>query len=376
MSPELTYTLIVCAKIVFVFGIAITSIPVLVLVERKLLGWMQMRPGPNRVGPWGILQTMADGIKLLFKEDVIPDNIDRPTYHVAPLLVICPALIVVAVIPFGPVIEVAGYEIGMSIADLDYGLLYVFAVASLTTYGIVLAGWSSNNKWSLLGGMRSMAQMISYEVTLTVSIVGVLLLCQTFSLREIADAQSGGFWKWNVFSQPLGFLLFFIAGVAETNRLPFDFPEGESELTGGFHTEYSSMRFAMFFMGEYMNVFIMSCILATLFLGGFHPPYPYEFGTSWLEGMHGFAWVGIKIAFFVFLFIWLRGTLPRLRFDQLMRLGWQVMLPLAFLNLFATAVLIALRAPWWVMGLVGLAVIVVADLLMSRLFWSVRRAVG
>ena len=218
--------------------------------------------------------------------------------------------------------------------------------------------------------------MVSYELTLALSVVGLLLLTGTFNLREIADQQAGGFWRWNIVSQPLGFVLFFLSGIAETNRLPFDLPEGESELTGGYHTEYSSMRFAMFFMAEYAGVFLMSAIITTLFLGGFHPPFPYEFGTTSLNGLIGFACFGVKAGTLILLFIWIRGTLPRLRYDQLMSLGWKVMLPLAFFNLFATAILVVFESSWWQMGLVGVAALVLTDALLNRIFWRRRRATG
>jgi len=375
MSAFLIYTILIVIKIVIVFGIVLGSVPALVLVERKLLGWMQIRPGPNRVGPWGLLQTIVDGAKVFFKETVIPDGVDRPVYDLAPLLVIVPALVVSCVVPFGPAIEIAGIQIPLSITDLDLGLVFYFAVASLTIYGIVLAGWSSNNKWSLLGGLRSSAQMVSYEITLALSVVGVLLLCGTFNLREIAEKQAGGFWYWNVCRQPLGFFLFLLAGLAENNRLPFDLPEAESELTGGYHTEYSSMRFVTFYMAEYVNIVLTSAIITTVFLGGFNPPYPYEFQGTWLDGLIGVVWFGIKVGALAILYIWIRGTLPRLRYDHLMALGWKVMLPLAFINLFITAILIALERPWWEMCAVGLAILLMTDIFLSHILWRRRRAV-
>lgn len=378
MSP-LVYTLITLVKIGIVFGILLTSVPVLVLVERKVLGWMQVRPGPNRVGPWGMLQTLVDGLKIYLKENVIPDGVDWLPYQLAPILVISPALIASAVVPFGPTIEIAGYSIPLSITDLgdkdhSLGLVFFFAVASLTIYGIVLAGWSSDNKWSLLGGLRSVAQMVSYEITLALAVVGVLLLSGTFSLREISEQQSGGFWHWNVFQQPLGFVLFLIAGLAENNRVPFDLPEAESELTGGYHTEYSSMRFAFFYMAEYMSIFLVTAMLTTLFLGGYQPPYPGALGVSWLDGLIGVFWFLAKIGALVFLYIWIRGTLPRLRYDQLMAFGWKVMLPLAFVNLFLTAGLMAAQWPWWGMGIMGVIVLLLTDWLLSRILWRRRRA--
>jgi len=372
----LLYTFIILLKIIIAFGVLLGSVPAMVLLERKLLGWMQVRPGPNRVGPWGLLQTVVDGAKVFFKETVIPAGVDRPIYELAPMLVMVPSLVVSCVIPFGPVITIAGVQIPLSVADLDLGLLFVFAVASLTIYGIVLGGWSSNNKWSLLGGLRSSAQMVSYEVTLALSVVGVLLLSGTFNLRTIADQQAGGLGHWNVFCQPLGFVLFLIAALAENNRLPFDLPEAESELTGGYHTEYSSMRFVMFYMAEYVNIFLTSAIITTLFLGGFHPPWPYEFHGTWLDGLIGIACFGIKVGALIVFYVWIRGTLPRLRYDQLMALGWKVMLPLAFVNLFLTALLIAFERPWWEMGVVGLAILFLTDVFLSYIFWRRRRVAG
>jgi NADH-quinone oxidoreductase subunit H len=374
MSDFWLYTAIVILKVVIVLAVTVGSVPAMVLAERKVLGWMQVRPGPNRVGPWGLLQTIVDGMKVFFKETVIPSGVERPLYELAPLLVVVPALVVSSVVPFGPIIEVAGVRIPLSVTDLDLGLVFYFAVTSLTVYGVVLAGWSSNNKWSLLGGLRSSAQLVSYEITLALSVVGVLLLCGTFNLREIADQQAGGFWHWNVCRQPVGLVLFFVAGLAENNRLPFDLPEAESELTAGYHTEYSSMRFVMFYMAEYMNVFLTSAVIVTLFLGGFHPPYTYEFGTTLLDGAIGLVWFGVKVGVLVFTYIWIRGTLPRLRYDQLMALGWKVMLHLAFINLFVTAFLIAFARPWWEMGLAGAAMIILADVVLSQILWRRRRA--
>ncbi|MCX8035913.1 MAG: NADH-quinone oxidoreductase subunit NuoH [Candidatus Sumerlaeia bacterium] len=376
MNEFLIYSLITIAKIGVVFGLVIGSVPVVVLAERKLLGWMQVRPGPNRVGPWGLLQTLVDAAKVFFKENIIPDGVEPLTYRLAPILVITPVLISASVIPFGPPVTIAGREITLAIADFDLSLLFFFAVATLSVYGIVLAGWSSNNKWSLMGGLRSSAQMFSYEITLSLSIVGILLTSGTFRLTAIAAQQAGGFWHWNMFLQPLGFVLFLLAAIAEVNRTPFDLPEAESELTGGFHTEYSGMRFVMFYMSEYSSVFVMSSVIATLFLGGYNPPFPYTFGTSWFDGAIGLFWLLAKIGALVFFFIWLRGTLPRLRYDELMMLGWKILLPLAFLNLIVTAILVALNWPGWVLGLTGVAALIVTDLVVSQILWRRRRAAG
>ena len=363
--------LISAIKIAFVVGVALGAMPFVVLFERKLLGWIQVRPGPNRVGPWGLLQCIVDGIKLFFKEEIIPDQADKPLYLLAPALVVIPAFLVLAIIPFGPTLHVLGRDINMSVTDLNIGILFFFAIASLGVYGIVIAGWSSNNKYSLLGAMRSSAQMLSYEISLGLSVVGVLLLAGTFDLRTIAEQQAGGFWHWYIFQQPLGFVLFLAAGFAETNRLPFDLPEAETELTGGYHTEYSSMKFAMFFISEYINIMTMSAIVTTLYLGGWTAPIEHGILPPWLAGP---LWFGAKVFVLIFFFILIRGTWPRLRYDQLMAFGWKIVLPLALANIILTACLVALDSPWWVFCLAGLAVIFVIDRIATMLRRSTLRA--
>jgi NADH-quinone oxidoreductase subunit H len=358
-------------KVGFVAGVALLAMPFVVLFERKLLGWIQVRPGPNRVGPWGLFQSFADGIKLFFKEEIIPEQADKPLYLLAPMLSIIAALVVLAIIPFGPTVHVFGRDINMSVTDLNIGILFFFAIASLGVYGIVMAGWSSNNKYSLLGGIRSSAQMLSYEISLGLSVAGVLLLAGTFDLRTIAQQQAGGFWNWYVFQQPLGFVLFMAAGFAETNRLPFDLPEAESELTGGYHTEYSSMKFAMFFISEYINIMTMSAIVTTLYLGGWTAPIQHGIVPEWVAGP---LWFGAKVFVLIFLFILIRGTWPRLRYDQLMAFGWKIVLPLAFVNIILTACLVALDSPWWVLCLAGLAAVFVIDRIATMVRRSTLRA--
>lgn len=319
-------------KIVIVFGVVLTFLAYLALFERKVLGWIQLRYGPNRVGPWGLLQPLADLLKFLFKEDVRPNTPNPVLFTVAPILALVPALMTYAVIPFGDRILLFGREITLYITSVNVGLLYLFALSGLGVYGIVLAGWASNSKYSLLGGLRSAAQMISYELTLTLSVVGVLIQAGSLDLVEIVRAQSGTYWgiipRWHVFwYQPLGFLLFFIAAIAETNRVPFDLPEAETELVAGYHTEYSATKFAMFYVAEYANILAVSALATTLFLGGWNGP-----GVE-RAPLLGVVYFAAKTAVFLFIYIWLRATLPRFRYDQLMRFGWKVLVPLAFANI-------------------------------------------
>jgi len=319
-------------KIGVVFGALLLTVAYMTWIERKLVADIQVRLGPNRVGPYGLLQPIADGIKLMFKEDLIPSQVERAVFLLAPSLSVVPAFIAFAVIPFGDTTTLFGLlprPVGLHITDIDVGVLFVFGVASLGVYGIVLAGWSSNNKYSLLGGLRSSAQFISYELPMGLSVVGVLMLAGSLSLVDIVKAQEGVSWmgeilpmpNWFLFSQPLGFFIYFVCALAETNRSPFDLPEAETELVAGFHTEYSSMKFAMFFMAEYANMITVSALATTMFLGGWLGPI----GPSpvWFLG---------KVFLLLFLFIWFRATLPRFRYDQLMHFGWKWLLPLALLN--------------------------------------------
>lgn len=323
-------------KILLVFGATMLGVLVMILAERRLSAFIQDRLGPNRVGPGGILQPLADGLKFLFKEDIIPAHVDKVIYVAAPALILVPALITFAVIPFGNEAQIFGRSVKLQIADVNIGVLYILAITSLGVYGIVLGSWASNNKYSLLGGLRASAQMISYELSLSLSLIGVLMLCGSLRLNQVLESQET-WYSWNVFKQPLGFLIFTVAAFAETNRLPFDLAEAEQELVAGYHTEYSSMKFAMFFMAEYANMITSSALIATLFFGGYR-----LFG---LENLHWIIQPLIliaKMAFFLFLFIWIRWTLPRFRYDQLMMLGWKILLPLAFLNVFITGILLTI----------------------------------
>ncbi len=304
----------------------------LTLIERKLLGRFQLRPGPNRVGPFGLLQPLADGVKLLFKEEIIPAGVDRFVFLVAPMLSLLGALMAFAVIPFGAPVHIFGRTVPLQVAGPSLSLLYVFAVASLGVYGIVLGGWSSQNKYGLLGGLRSSAQIISYELAMGLSVIGVLLAAGSANLNQIVSAQTR---EWFVFPQIVGFIVYFICAIAETNRAPFDLPEAEQELVAGYHTEYTGMKFAMFFMAEYINMITVSALATTLFLGGWHGP---AFLPSYL-------WFLIKVAIFLFVFVWLRATLPRLRYDRLMAFGWKILLPVALLNAIGTAAWVALVHP-------------------------------
>ncbi len=316
------------------------SAAVLVYLERKIAGWAQQRVGPNRVGPLGLLQPLADIVKLIFKEELRPKAADTWLFYLAPILSATTAFAAFAVIPFGPPTTLFGLldrPVPLQVADLNVAILVVFAITSMGVYGIVLAGWASNSKYSLLGGLRSSAQMISYELAYGLSLASVLVIANTLSLREIVDQQAGVWWlfgaipvpQWYVFLTPVACFIFFVAGIAETNRAPFDFPEAEQELVAGYHTEYSSMSFALFFLAEYVNMVTASAVTVSVFLGGFYMP----FLPDWL----GPLWFLMKVAVLLFIYIWLRWTLPRYRYDQLMDFGWKRMLPLAIVNLLVTA---------------------------------------
>ncbi|KAF0249725.1 MAG: NADH-quinone oxidoreductase subunit H [bacterium] len=324
-------------KIGIVFLILMHALAYIVLLERRLLGFIQMRLGPNRVGPFGLLQPLADGIKFFFKEEIIPRDADRVLYILAPIVALVPALTTIAVIPFGDTINLFGREIELSVTRVDISLLVILALTSMGIYGIVLAGWSSNNKYSLMGGLRSSAQMISYELSLSLSIVGVVIFTGSLDLAQIAKEQMNTWWgiipKWNILTQPIGFMLFLISVIAETNRVPFDLPEAETELVAGFHTEYSSMKFAIFFIAEYANMVTASAMATLLFLGGWHGPFVKDFPLL------GPVYFTLKILFFLVLYIWLRGTLPRFRYDQLMKFGWKFMIPVALANVVLVAAL-------------------------------------
>jgi len=342
--PIWIYILAAVIKSAVVLLVLLTAVAYTVWLERKVVGHMQNRWGPTRVGPFGLLQPAADGIKFLFKEDLTPPHVYKPLFLAAPLIAVIFALTSIAVIPFGNSITLFGYSFPLQITDVNTGLLLILGVTSIGVYGVALAGWSSNNKYSLLGGLRASAQMVSYEISLGLSLVGVLILSGSFSLRDIVDAQGGTFLgfipRWNIFVQPVAFFCYLMAAYAETNRIPFDLPEAETELVAGYHTEYSAMKFAMFFMAEYANMITVACLATLLFLGGWHGPI---FGPAILQVLLPVFWFGAKIFAFLFLYIWVRGTLPRFRYDQLMAFGWKFLLPLALANLIVTAIVVVVK---------------------------------
>src|SRR5436190_3742788 len=317
--------LIMMIKVIVIFGGVMGALAYLTWIERKVMARVQMRPGPTRVGPFGLLQPIADGLKFLFKEDVVPTNANRFLYIAAPIISLIPALLSFSVIPFGPWLQVT---------DLSVGVLFIFAITSLGVYGIALGGWASNSKYPLMGAMRSSAQMISYELSLTLSVVGVLMIANTLSLREIILAQQhtwlGFIPRWNIFLQPVAFLIYLTSGIAESNRLPFDLAESEQELVGGWHTEYSSMKFLMFMMAEYANMIAVASLATILFLGGWNGPM---FGPALLQMVLPVGWFVLKVGGFVFFYVLLRSTIPRFRYDQLMRFGWRVLVPLSLANI-------------------------------------------
>ena len=315
--------------ILVVVGCLMLFVAYLTLLERKFLGYMQVRLGPNRVGYFGLLQPIADGIKSFLKEDIIPDNADKPVFVIAPMISFITALSMFALIPFGDRITVFGREIKLVIADVDIGILYIFALGTLGEYGIVLGGWASGNKYGLLGALRAAAQMISYEVALGLIVLGTIILAGSLRLTEIVEAQRG---LWFIVYQPFAFLLYIVAALAEINRTPFDMPESESELACGFNVEYSSMKFALFMIAEYTHLVIVAALSTTLFLGGWLGP--------WLPGP---VWFFIKVMAMIFLFIWIRGTYPRMRYDHIMKFGWKFLFPAALLNVVITALVVALR---------------------------------
>jgi NADH-quinone oxidoreductase subunit H len=344
----LTFFLLSILKIAVVLVIYLTSVAYTVLLERKVVGRIQNRWGPSRVGPFGLLQPLADGAKLFFKEDLMPTNVYRPLYVLAPVIALSCALISIAVVPFGANITWHGVDM-FQISDINIGLLVILAITSVGVYGIALAGWSSNNKYSLLGALRASAQVISYELALGLSLIGVVLRAGSLNLRTIVESQAGhGILSWNIFGgfQFVAFFIYLMAAYAETNRAPFDLPEAETELTAGYHTEYSSMKFAMFFMAEYANMITVSCVATLLFFGGWSSPFGSllpQFGGLFGQAIMPVFWFVLKVFCFLFLYIWVRGTLPRFRYDQLMGLGWKVLLPLAIANIVGTSLWLALR---------------------------------
>jgi len=332
--------LITTIKIVVVITALLLGVAYSVYAERRVSAFIQNRFGPNRVGPQGLLQPFADVLKLVFKEDVVPSKANKAIHTLAPMISIFVSLTTIAVIPFGNTIILWGKEIPLYITNVNVGILYILALTSLGVYGITLSGWSSNNKYSLFGGIRSSAQMISYELSMGLAVVGVVLVTGSLSLQDIVIHQLG--WKWNIILQPVGFLIFLIASFAETNRAPFDLPEAEPELVGGYHTEYSSMKFALFFLAEYANMIVSSAVITTLFLGGWQFPYLQNFGLApLLTSLIQIFFFAVKIIALVLFFIWVRWSVPRFRYDQLMNLGWKVMLPLAIVNIIVTAIVVA-----------------------------------
>ncbi len=350
MSDTAVFVIATVVKVLVIFLLAVHVVPIMVILERRISAWIQLRVGPNRVGPLGLFQPLADLVKFLGKEDFVPAQADKVLFWLAPALTAIPPFLVMALIPFGPAMEVAGRDLQLVVVDSPVAMLLILALSSLTVYGIAIGGWASASKYSLLGGLRSSAQMISYELALGLSVLAVVCVSGSLNLVEIVQrqtqffgfAENGNWAGWNVFSQPLAFLVFLIASYAETNRLPFDLPEAESELVGGYHTEYSATKFALFFMGEYVGMLAMSCLVVLLFLGGWHLP-----GLSLLplsKNLFALVSVGVfmaKVGFFLLLFIQVRWTLPRFRYDQLMRLGWKVLLPIALINLLITGAVVA-----------------------------------
>lgn len=336
MLQDLLYKTIL-ASLILVISLLVAMYST--LIERKVAGWFQDRHGPNRTGPWGLLQPLADGVKLFFKEELMPNTADKFLYILGPSLTMFIALLTSAAIPWGPDIEIAGKTYALQVADINIGVLYIFAILSIGVYGIMIGGWASNNKYALLGAVRASSQMISYELAMSLSIIAIVMMSGSLSMREIVQQQPG--FNWNIWYQPLGFLIFLICAFAETNRSPFDLPECETELVGGYHTEYSSMKLGFYLFAEYINMFISGAVMATLFLGGYHFPFIDRLGLS----PNVFAFVSFmilftKITLFGFVFMWIRWTLPRFRYDQLMRLGWKTLIPLAILNVVITGVVI------------------------------------
>jgi len=340
MITEYIIYKIILASVILLISLVVAMYST--LIERKVAGFFQDRLGPSRAGPWGLLQPLADGVKLFFKEEFMPNTADKFLYILGPSLTMLIALLISAVIPWGPDIVINGKTYPLQVADINIGVLYIFAVVSIGVYGIMIGGWSSNNKYALLGAVRASSQMISYELAMSLSIIAVVMLSGTLSMKEIVAQQQGI--NWNIWYQPLGFLIFLICAFAETNRSPFDLPECETELVGGYHTEYSSMKLGFFLFAEYINMFISGAVIATLFFGGYHFPFVDRLGLSQnAMAAVGFLVLFAKITFFGFLFMWIRWTLPRFRYDQLMGMGWKKLIPLAILNVLITGVVILLN---------------------------------
>ena len=335
---------LVIIKVIMVFAFLVVMVLFSIVFERKVVGRMQNRIGPNRTGPWGTLQSLADGVKLAFKEEVIPLLADKPVYFLAPILSAVPAFLAFSVVPFGPQVSMFGHQTMLQLTDLPVGVLVIFACSSLGVYGVVLSGWASGSTYPLLGGLRSAAQMISYEVAMGLSFVAVFLFAGSMSTSQIVFEQRH---TWYVLPLIVSFIIYAVAVVGETNRAPFDLPEAESELVGGFHTEYSSFKFAMFFLAEYINMVTVSALATTLFLGGWRAPWPISLWDGANSGWWPVLWFVIKIVLLIFVFVWLRGTLPRLRYDQFMQLGWKVLIPINLVWILAVSSMHVLRDRGW-----------------------------
>ena len=378
MTPAqiLTPTVLTYIKLILIVAVVPAIVGfVIVLAERRLMGFMQVRLGPNRVGPKGTLQGLADLVKLVTKEDVTPMRAEKAVHFLAPVLAVIPALTALAVIPMGPEVRLArGVRTPLWVADVNIGLLFLLAITSIGVYGIILGGWASNNKYSLLGGLRSAAQLVSFEVPMGLSLVAVLLMTRSLSLVEIVQRQDR-MHLWFLFPGLLSFFLYFVSGIAETNRNPFDLPEAESELVSGFNTEYSGVKFAFFFLGEYAAMIIISCVAVTVFFGGWLPPFPHVKALAFLHVVPPFVWFLGKVGFFLFCYIWFRSTFPRYRFDQLMGLGWKWLIPLALLNIVVVATAILLT-PGRTTGLVWLGWIYGGLFVVMYLLARLRRALA
>jgi NADH-quinone oxidoreductase subunit H len=341
MSIDIAYIIYKLILIAVIFGISLFIAMYATLAERKIAGFMQDRLGPDRAGPYGILQPLADGVKLFFKEEIIPGDANRKLFILGPSIAMITACMTSAVIPWGTTLDIGGESLPLQVTDLNIGILYVFGVVSLGVYGIMFGGWASNNKFSLLGAIRASSQMISYEIAMGFAIISLLLVTGTLSLKETVEGQASS--HWNIIYQPLGFLIFMICVFAETNRTPFDLPECETELVGGYHTEYSSMKLGFYLFSEYINMFVASAVMVTLYFGGYHIPFIGQMGLPHnLMAIIGVAVIFIKIFMFMFFFIWVRWTIPRFRYDQLMNLGWKILIPLSILNLLITGLVILL----------------------------------
>ncbi|MBX9638217.1 MAG: NADH-quinone oxidoreductase subunit NuoH [Mycobacterium pseudokansasii] len=355
---------LVLAKALGVFAFLLVTVLVAILVERKVLGRMQMRFGPNRVGPFGMLQSLVDGVKLALKEGLVPAGVDRPIYLLAPIIAVIPAFMAFAVIPMGGGVSVLGHRTPLQLTDMPVAVLYILAVTSIGVYGIVLAGWASGSTYPLLGGLRSSAQVVSYEIAMALSFAAVFLYAGTMSTSGIVAAQEG---TWYVFLLLPSFLVYVTAMVGETNRAPFDLPEAEGELVGGFHTEYSSLKFAMFMLAEYVNMTTVSALATTIFLGGWHAPWPINMWDGANSGWWPLIWFTAKVWTFLFAFIWLRATLPRLRYDQFMALGWKLLIPVSLAWIMTVATLRSLDVTGVIPGILTGLALLVAVLILLRL---------